>query len=364
MKITLTPGLGVGPEVTDMLLEVFRAADVPHAFEEFELTDDGQLPEAALASAERTGLVLRGPLGDAGAALDEVLRDRWSAFASKRVFRMFPGVPTPIGLRPLNLTLVQEIPSRDDSGAEQMLDADRAQSQRIVSRSSALRLHRYVFAMAERKGARRVTCGHRADVRQVSDGLYLECFYEVAQAYPHLCADDVAIDQLARKLVVEPESFDVLVVPQMDGDILSDLSVGLVGGVSYAPAATIGEQVASFGPQHGAMEAQAGADRANPSAMLLAGCMLLRHTGFESHAVRIESALQQALYQMQHREDVRRWVPGFRTSVFRHLMLASLAGQERRRDWLRTAEARQATNETPLYGVSTPSMGPQLEGLA
>jgi isocitrate dehydrogenase len=365
MKITLTPGLGVGPEVTDLLLDVFRAADVPHSFEEFDLDPDGNLSEAAVLSAERTGLLLHGPLSESGSAPSDELRDRWSAFASKRVFRMFPGVPTPIGLRPLNLTLVQELTHGEENAADLMLDGDRAQHQRIVSRKSALRLHRYVFAMAERKGATRVTCGHRADVRRISDGLFLECFYEVAQAYPHLRADDVAIDRLARRLVVEPEAFDVLVVPPMDGDILADLSVGLVGGISYAPAATIAEQVACFGPQHGARAKLAGTDRANPSAMILAGCMLLRHTGFESHAERIEAALQQALYQLQHREDLRRWVPKFRTSVFRHLLLSALVGKQRRPVGMPLeAPRRQASTSAPVYGLWTSSLAPQLEGLA
>jgi isocitrate/isopropylmalate dehydrogenase len=333
MKLTIASGDGIGPECMAIVLDVFAAAEIPVEVEEVPL-DTGQpdgIGAAARASIERTGVLLRGPVATPlGRERFELgLRLGWRAFAEQRVYRMLPGVPTPLGVRELDLTLIRELaPAAGPAAAR--LGGDRvAPDGRRATRQGALRVHRHAFELAARMGKRRVTCAHLGDARSAAGGVFLDAFREVAAQHPAITADDLTVDRLALSLLGEPESFDVLVLPDMPGDIVSYLAAGLVGGLDYAPAATIGERVAAFGPLHEATPELAGCDLANPTALLLSATMMLRHTGLGTGAVVIERALERALFQLHRGADLMRHAPGFRTSVFRHLLLTELRYERR-----------------------------------
>jgi isocitrate dehydrogenase len=157
--------------------------------------------------------------------------------------------------------------------------------------------------MAKKKNARRITCGHKANIMKITDGLFLECFYEVAKDYPDLKADDIIVDDLCMKLVTRPDTFDVVVLTNLQGDIVSDLCAGLVGGLGFAPSANIGDHICIFEAVHGTAPDIAGKNIANPTALLLSGLAMLRHLGFMQNAATIENALLYTLEQGIHTGD-------------------------------------------------------------
>jgi isocitrate dehydrogenase len=184
-----------------------------------------------------------------------------------------------------------------------MLTRDVALSRRFITRPGSLQVIKYAFEMAKKKGARRITCGHKANIMKLTDGLFLECFQEVAKEYPELRSDDIIVDDLAMKLVVRPHEFDVVVLTNLQGDIISDLCAGLVGGLGFAPSANIGDHIAIFEAVHGTAPDIAGKNIANPTALLLSGITMLRHLGLMENAAIIENALLYTLEQGIHTGD-------------------------------------------------------------
>lgn len=336
MKISVALGDGIGPEIMNSALEVFRAARVPLEFEGVEMgrvvaergEKSGISPEAR-RSVESTGILFKGPMetpkGGGYKSVNVTARKLWGAFANKRVYRLLAGVPNPLGLRKLDLTMVRENIEDTYGGVEHMQTQDVAQCRRFITRPGCEQFHRYAFTMAARKGARRITCGHKANIMKLTDGLFLETFYEVAKDFPQLEADDLMVDAMAMKLVLSPSEFDVVVLPNLQGDILTDLAAGLVGGLPYAPSANIGDGVCIFEAVHGTAPDIVGQDRANPTALLLSGTMMLRHVGLVKHAAVIEQALEKTLVAMSRPPDLAQPPPPFRTSVFTASMLEQLA---------------------------------------
>src|SRR5947209_4417351 len=178
-----------------------------------------------------------------------------------------------------------------------MLTQDVALSRRFITRPGSLQVIRYAFEMARQKNARRITCGHKANIMKITDGLFLELFYEVAKEYPDLKDDDVIVDDLCMKLVTRPDTFDVIVLTNLQGDIVSDLCAGLVGGLGFAPSANIGDHISIFEAVHGTAPDIAGKNIANPTALLLSGLAMLRHVGLTENAAVIENALLYTLEQ-------------------------------------------------------------------
>lgn len=336
MKITIAQGDGIGPEVMSVCLDVFRAVAVPLEFEEVPMGKSVALAgeatgisAAARASVEATGILFKGPMetpkGGGYKSVNVTARKLWGAFANKRVYRILPGVPAPLGRRDLDLTMVRENIEDTYGAVEHMQTHDVAQCRRFITRPGSEQVHRYAFEVAARKGAHRVTCAHKANIMKMTDGLFLQTFYEVAKDYPHMQADDVMVDALAMKLVLEPEAFDVVVLPNLQGDILTDLAAGLVGGLAYAPSANIGDGVCIFEAVHGTAPDIVGRDLANPTALLLSGTMMLRHLGLVGHADAIEQALERTLVAL-HDPDAPGGARPFRTSAFRDRILAELRG--------------------------------------
>jgi isocitrate dehydrogenase len=205
---------------------------------------------------------------------------------------------------------------------------DVAQCRRLITRPGSEAVIRYAFEVARRKGARRITAGHKANIMKMTDGLFLDVFWDVAQDYPELNADDRIVDALAMELVMKPDAFDVIVLPNLQGDILSDLCAGLVGGLAYAPSANVGDHISIFEAVHGTAPDIAGQGKANPTALTLSACIMLRHLGLFPWADAIEAALERALTKAFRAPDLGYPPPAFRTERFRDLVLETLVPVE------------------------------------
>ncbi len=173
--------------------------------------------------------------------------------ANKRVFQTLHGVDTVFSKAgiPIDITVVRENIEDTYGGIEHMLTPDVALSRRFITKPGSMQVIRYAFEMAQQKKARRITCGHKANIMKLTDGLFLECFYEVAKEYPDLKSDDIIVDDLCMKLVTRPDTFDTVVLTNLQGDIVSDLCAGLVGGLGFAPSANIGDHISIFEAVHG-----------------------------------------------------------------------------------------------------------------
>lgn len=314
--IAVTKGDGIGPEIMDAVLTIFDAAQVPLTYEVIEMgkpiyeagNSTGMTP-AAKATVESTGYLFKGPMetpkGKGVKSINVTARKVWNTYANKRVFKTLSGVNTVFSSAgiPIDITIVRENIEDTYGGIEHFLTQDVALCRRFITRPGCLQVHRYAFEMARKKKARRITCGHKANIMKLTDGLFLQTFYEVAKEYPDLKADDVIVDDLCMKLVVRPNEFDVVVLPNLQGDIVSDLCAGLVGGLGFAPSANIGDDICIFEAVHGTAPDITGKGIANPTALLLSGLMMLRHFGFNENAALIENALFTTLEQGVHTGD-------------------------------------------------------------
>src|SRR4249920_2527210 len=205
---------------------------------------------------------------------------------------------------------------------------DVALSRRFITRPGSLQVIRYAFEMAKKKGTKRITCAHKANIMKITDGLFLECFQEVAKEYPEIKSDDVIVDDLCMKLVTRPDLFDVVVLTNLQGDIVSDLCAGLVGGLGFAPSANIGDHICIFEAVHGTAPDIAGKNVANPTALLLSGIGMLRHLGFLESAVNIENALLYTLEQGVHTGDFGdRSIPPLNTTTFAQAIVNNFGRQ-------------------------------------
>ena len=316
MKIAVANGDGIGPEIMAAVIKIFNAAQVPLEYEYVDMGkwvfdkgfNNGMTIEAK-QSIETTGILFKGPMetpkGKGVKSINVTARKTWNTYANKRTFQTLAGVDTVFSKAgiPIDITIVRENIEDTYGGIEHMLTHDVALSRRFITRPGSLQVIKYAFEMARQKGARRITCGHKANIMKLTDGLFLECFYEVAKSYPELKADDVIVDDLCMKLVTRPDSFDVVVLTNLQGDIVSDLCAGLVGGLGFAPSANIGDHICIFEAVHGTAPDIAGKNIANPTALLLSGFGMLRHLGLLQSAVMIENALLYTLENGQHTGD-------------------------------------------------------------
>ena len=338
MKIAVAHGDGIGPEIMKAVLSVFDAAGVPLEYAPVEMGkwvfdkgfNNGMTPEAQ-QTIEELGILFKGPMetpkGKGVKSVNVTARKTWNTYANKRVFQTLHGVDTVFSKAgiPIDLTIVRENIEDTYGGIEHMLTHDVALSRRFITRPGSEQVIRYAFEMARKKGARRITCGHKANIMKLTDGLFLEVFYEVAKDYPELKSDDVIVDDLCMKLVTRPDLFDVVVLTNLQGDIVSDLCAGLVGGLGFAPSANIGDHICIFEAVHGTAPDIAGKNIANPTALLLSGLAMLRHLGFMGHAARIENALLYTLETGAHTGDFGdRNTPSLNTTDFVHTLIANL----------------------------------------
>ena len=330
MTIAVAKGDGIGPEIMDAVLHLFNAGGVPLEYVFVDMGkwvfdkgfSNGMTPEAQ-HTIEDLGILFKGPMetpkGKGVKSVNVTARKTWNTYANKRVFQSLHGVDTVFSKAgiPIDITIVRENIEDTYGGIEHMLTQDVALSRRFITRPGSLQVIKYAFEMAKKNGARRITCGHKANIMKLTDGLFLECFQEVAREYPELKSDDIIVDDLAMKLVVRPQDFDVVVLTNLQGDIISDLCAGLVGGLGFAPSANIGDHIAIFEAVHGTAPDIAGKNIANPTALLLSGIAMLRHLGLMENAAIIENALLYTLEQGMHTGDFGdKKIPSLNTTAF------------------------------------------------
>jgi isocitrate dehydrogenase (NAD+) len=311
--ITVIPGDGIGPEVTEATLAVLDAAgaDLEYDTQLAGLTAlkdlRNPLPKGTLDSAERNRVVLKGPLttpsGSGFRSINVELRKTFDLYANVRPVRtIMPGGR----YEDIDLVLIRENTEGLYVGVEHYIGIHgdphaAAESVMIVTRFGAERILRYAFEYARSRGRRKVTLAHKANILKYTQGLFLEVAKQVAEEFPDIESEDRIIDATAMQLVLDPQRFDVLVMENMFGDILSDLMAGLVGGLGFAPAGNIGEDAAMFEAVHGSAPDIAGQGIANPTALLLSACLLLDHIGRPETATSIRSALERVVREARCR---------------------------------------------------------------
>ena len=301
--VTLIKGDGIGPEISHAVQTIFSAANVPISWEEadaglycIEKYGNG-IPQETLDSIIRNKVALKAPtttpIGVGHKSINVTIRKSLDLFANVRPSKSLPGIKTRFDN--VDLIIVRENLEDTYGGIEHMQTPEVAQCLRLITRSGSRNAARYAFEMAKLSGRKRVTCVHKANIQKITDGLFLRSFEEVASDYPQIQHDDILIDNLCMQLVTKPEQFDVLLLPNLFGDIASDLCAGLVGGLGVAPGGNIGQDSAVFEAVHGSAPDIAGKGLANPTAILLSGLQMLRYLGLNGYAQRIEDALQETL---------------------------------------------------------------------
>lgn len=296
--VTLVPGDGIGREITASLVSVFAAANVPILWDKYSSpsANDAELARI-IESVSKTGALLKGPLGTpiggGHASFNMELRKTLGLYANLRPFKTMPGVKSRYD--GVDLIVVRENTEGEYSGVEHEVSPGVIESQKVTTRKACARIAEFAFKMATLEGRRKVTAVHKANIQKKSDGLFLECCREVAARHPKIGYEEMIVDNCCMQLVLNPERFDVLVLPNLYGDIVSDLCAGLIGGLGIAPSANIGTDKAMFEAVHGTAPDLAGKGIANPTALILSGVLLLRHLGLHQYADRIENAVRQVI---------------------------------------------------------------------
>ncbi len=307
--ITLIEGDGIGPEVTSATVRVLEATGVdfewePHVAGLNAMDKYGEpLPEELVDSVLRNKVALKGPVttpvGRGFRSVNVELRKRLDLFANLRPIRTLAALPGHFG--DVDLIVVRENTEGLYSGIEHEVVPGVVESLKIITRHASTRIARFAFEHARANGRKRITAVHKANIMKQSDGLFLRCFREVAEQYPEIEADDRIVDNMAMQLVVNPLDYDVMVMPNLYGDILSDLCAGLVGGLGVVPGANHGEQIAVFEAVHGSAPDIAGRDIANPTALIRSGILMLEHLGLEQEALSVGTALDRVLSEPARR---------------------------------------------------------------
>jgi isocitrate dehydrogenase (NAD+) len=302
-RATLIPGDGIGPEVSEAALSVLAAAGVRIDWDRQEAGAEvvakygTPLPEPVLHSIRSHGVALKGPIGTpiggGFRSANVTLRQSLDLYASLRPVKSIPGVPSRYDA--VDLVVVRENTEGLYSGLEHRVAPGIVESLKVVTEAASLRIARFAFALAEREGRREVCAVHKANILKLSDGLFLECARRVARDHPAIRYREIIIDNCAMQLVKDPTQFDVLLLENLYGDILSDLCAGLVGGLGVVPGANIGQSCAVFEAVHGSAPDIAGKRLANPTALILSAAMLVRHLGDPEKAAAIERAVHAAL---------------------------------------------------------------------
>ena len=303
-RVTLIPGDGIGPELAEATRRVLDASGVVF---EWEVVDAGEavmaehgtpLPEHVLESIRRNRVAIKGPIttpvGEGFRSVNVTLRQVLGLYANLRPARSMKGLHT--RYENVDLVIVRENTEDLYAGIEHMVGRDAEESIKIITREASERIARYAFEYAVANRRRKVTAVHKANIMKLSDGLFLDSCRTVAAEYDgRVEFEDRIVDNMCMQLVQKPEQYDVLVLPNLYGDIVSDLAAGLVGGLGVAPGANIGPDAAVFEAVHGSAPKYAGQNKANPTALILSGVMMLRHLGQPEAADRVEGALREVV---------------------------------------------------------------------
>ena len=322
-RVTFIPGDGIGPEVAEATRRVLEATGVKFQWDTVIIGNQAQekfgtpLPDQALQSIKKNKVALKGPvttpIGTGFRSVNVALRQTLDLYACLRPYKVYPGIKTPF--QGVDIVVVRENTedlyagiefARDDSRTRQLLDLvldatgkelnkDSAVSLKVISQTASRRIVKFAFEYARQNGRKKVTAVHKANILKFSDGLFLDTAREVAKEYRDIEFNDMLVDATCMELVRKPWMFDVLVLPNLYGDIISDLCAGLVGGLGIAPGANIGDEVAIFEPTHGSAPKYAGQNKVNPMATMLSGVMMLRYLGEKDSADKLESAIAKVI---------------------------------------------------------------------
>ena len=304
-NVTLIPGDGLGPEISQSVQKIISAAgveinwDVQSAGADVTQKEGTPLPQRVIDSIKKNKVALKAPvttpIGKGFRSVNVALRKELDLYANIRPCKNIDGIKTPFD--GVNLVVVRENTEDLYAGIERQIDADTAESIKIITRKASLRIAKYAFDYAKNNNRKTVHAVTKANICKLTDGLFLECAREIAQQYPDIEYKEILVDNLCMQLVQNPQKFDVLVLPNLYGDIVSDLTAGLIGGLGVAQGANIGEDCAVFEPVHGSAPDIKGQNKANPTALLLCAINMLRHIGETAGADRIEKALYSVLAQ-------------------------------------------------------------------
>ncbi|MCS6856176.1 MAG: NADP-dependent isocitrate dehydrogenase [Sandaracinaceae bacterium] len=333
-RVTLIPGDGIGPEVTEAARRIIDAAGVRIAWEIREAGAEvfkkglpTGVPPETIASIRETRVVLKGPLetpvGYGEKSANVTLRKLFETYANIRPVRELPGVQTPYSGRGIDLVVVRENVEDLYAGIEHMQTPGVAQCLKLMSKKGCERIVRAAFELARAEGCKSVHCATKANIMKLTEGLLKRTFEEVSKEYPDIQAHHIIVDNCAHQLVRNPQQFEVIVTSNMNGDILSDLTSGLIGGLGFAPGANLGDGIAIFEAVHGSAPKYAGKNVINPSAVILSATMMLRYIDEGEAANAIENALAYTLEQGIYTRDVRQ-EGSVSTTAFTDAIIANL----------------------------------------
>jgi isocitrate dehydrogenase (NAD+) len=322
-RVTFIPGDGIGPDVAEATRRVLEATGVKFQWDTVIVGSQAQdkfgtpLPEQALQSIKKNKVAIKGPvttpIGTGFRSVNVALRQALDLYACLRPYKTYPGINTPF--KGVDIVVVRENTedlyagiefARGDSATRKLIDLvldvtgrqvreDSAVSLKVISEAASRRIIKFAFEYARQNGRRKVTAIHKANILKFSDGLFLDTARDVAEGYNDIEFGDMLVDATCMELVRKPHMFDVLVMPNLYGDIISDLCAGLIGSMGVAPGANIGDEAAIFEPTHGSAPKYAGQNKVNPMATMLSGVMMLRHLGEKDGADRLESAIAEVL---------------------------------------------------------------------
>jgi len=334
-KITVLPGDGIGPEVVDSALAIISATGVAVEFEKYEAGARAfqkgivtGIPREAIQSIERSHVVLKGPLetpiGHGNRSANVTLRTLFETYGNIRPVRELPGVQTAFTGRQLDIVIVRENIEDLYAGIEYMQTPGVAESLKLISREGCEKIVKLAFAFAIAEGRKAVHCATKSNILKLTEGLLQHTFEELAPQYPSITSKHILIDNAAHQLAMRPEQFDVIVTTNMNGDILSDLTSGLTGGLGFAPSANIGNDVSIFEAVHGSAPDIAGKNKANPTALILSAAMMLRHIGEGKAANDVEQAVLVTLESGIRTSDMMGKVKAAGTTEFTQAVISNL----------------------------------------
>lgn len=307
-KITVFKGDGIGPEITDAVLEILDAAGAGLQYEIFRVGNDEYLengaliPDAAYQSFEKNKILLKSPIttpvGKGFRSLNVTMRKKYDLYANIRPAKTNKAVKTPFP--DVDIVVFRENTEDLYVGVEEQIDENTVHATKIITRQASERIIRDAFEYALTHHRRKVTCVHKANILKMSDGLFLDMFNQIKAAYPDIEADDKIVDNACMQLVMNPGQFDIMVMPNLYGDIVSDLTSGLIGGLGLLPSSNLGQGYAMFEAVHGSAPDIAGKGIANPTAFLWSACMMLEHMGKPEPAANIRRAVDEVLQEGTH----------------------------------------------------------------
>lgn len=304
-NITVLKGDGIGPEICAEVVRILETLNLDLNFELYEVGEAcyekcGELiPSQVFESIEKNKIVLKAPIttpvGKGFKSLNVQLRNKYDLYANIRPAKSMPNVKTPFD----NIDIITFRENTEDLyiGQEEMISEDEVHAIKKITRKASERIMRAAFEYAVKNNRKKVTCVHKANILKLSDGMFLNIFNDIKNEYPTIEANSMIVDNTCMQLVMNPQQFDIMVMPNLYGDIVSDLTSGLIGGLGLLPSSNLGDDFALFEAVHGSAPDIAGQNKANPIALLLAACLMLDYLGYEVEATKIRNAIDAVLIE-------------------------------------------------------------------